>query len=365
MKNKIKILIVIMIICVSLISIVLIELFAQSTDVELEYRSGKLISHPYDDNDIEILINNYPEFKKEYNITKNSCSKCHKFSRALNSPYIGKQWDYTISRMILKNDSKISAYYGKMITEFMKMYSKEKITNPNKIILNNKKSNSVTYEYLINIIKKSKEELNNTYGKILFKNNCSICHGDNGKDEKFTPQLNNISSIKIFLNDDAKYYKQTIKAGRKGTLMKGWGEEYLGPFNSTQINSIIEHIKIDWYSTQTGHTNSIDFQKYELLVSSSINEGEYLFNNICINCHQPHSTTITAPDIRNYSLIGNDPSGDEIAINNDQIRYIVKNGINNTKMSAFGENKNGIFELSDSQVDSIIKYLRNRPVIYK
>jgi mono/diheme cytochrome c family protein len=58
------------------------------------------------------------------------------------------------------------------------------------------------------------------YGKQLFAQNCSLCHGDKGEGKE-GPALNNRVFLELATDT---YLLETIRAGRRGTNMNGFGE---------------------------------------------------------------------------------------------------------------------------------------------
>lgn len=321
--------------------------------------------HPLDSPVTQITVDKYPSYKPKYKLALDKCSNCHNISRAFNSNYIGKQWEKIISKMILKSSSKMSSDEGKIINDFFNFYSIEKNKNPNNFIDPNNKSTIKIIDLNVMKVLESSEYLVSKYnGKILYQNYCSTCHGENGEGETGL-RLNNTELIGIYLRDNAKFYRETIKMGRRGTLMKGWSYEFLGIFNNIQIENIIEFIKYEWYKKQIGNIKPTEYQIYPELATSTISEGKALFDNICASCHNGLYSDKSIPDIRNYTFIGTDSQGEPLTIDLGQLRYIIKNGRSLTGMFPFGKEKNGILELTNSQIDSIIKYIRSEPVIYK
>jgi mono/diheme cytochrome c family protein len=263
--------------------------------------------------------------------------------------------------MTLKDGSRISKRLAKTIAKFLKFLSREKIKNPETVFKN--KTTNIDPS-LLSTIRLSKNRIDINDGKILYDNYCSTCHGESGEGGEGL-RLNNPEMIDIYLRNEAHFYKNTIKMGRKGTLMKGWRYEFLGTLNENQINSIIEFIKQQWFTIPTGKTEPSEYDIKTLNISSTIESGKKIYDTLCYSCHNPMISTSNAPDLRNYSFVGTDRDGNPFTIDNEQLRYIIKNGRDNTLMKPFSMKENGIFELSDKDIDSIILYIRRRPVVYK
>ncbi len=330
-------------------------------EIQYEYKISPAYIHPLEKERLELNIDKYPEQKYSYEIFSNNCNNCHNLSLVNNSFYFEEQWDKIVSRMTLKDSSRISKRLAKTITKFLKFLSKEKIKNPETLF---KKKTTNIDPSLLSTIRLSKNRIDINDGKILYENYCSTCHGENGEGGEGL-RLSNPEMIDIYLRNEAHFYKNTIKMGRKGTLMKGWGYEYLGTLNENQINSIIEYIKQQWFTIPTEKTEPSEYDIKTLNISSTIESGEKIYNSLCFSCHNPMISTSNAPDLRNYSFVGTDRNGNSLTIDNEQLRYIIKNGRDNTLMKPFSMKENGIFELNDKDIDSIILYIRKRPVVYK
>jgi len=350
---------------VVLILSMVIYTISKSEEPIYEYRTSLLREHPLDSPEVFLDMNKYPEYIAEFEIMNDNCSKCHSTSRALNSNYIDDQWEKIVSKMILNDGSKISVSDGKKIIDFLKFFSTEKTKNPSKLLDKTKDTFLKKIDSnLSNAIESSKKSVNAEYGNTIYNNYCATCHGENGEG-KIGLKLNNNDMMGIYLRDNAKFYRETIKMGRRGTLMKGWSYEYLGIFNSNQIENIIEFIRQNWYKQQTGKAKPTEYQIYEELKGANIKEGKMIYDNVCSSCHYGITLDSFAPDIRNYTFSGLNNQGEPLTIDIGQLRYIIKNGRNDTMMKPFGKDKSGVIELNDSQIDSIIKYLRSEPVIYK
>lgn len=370
-KNRMSIyirifIIMIVFIFVSIITIGIIT--SQDRELKIEYKLSAIEKHPYDTPENRINIELYPSMRKYYDITVSNCDKCHSFSRALNSNYIEEHWEKIVSKMMLKKSSFISKTKSKKIITFLKFYSSEKIDNP--LLLINSDNISVfrkeNYPSNLNsVIRDTKKSIKPSLGKELYKYYCALCHGDNGEGTNTGLRLNDVEMMDIFLRDEAKFYKETLKIGRNGTLMKGWAYEYLGIFDENQIKNIIEFIRLDWFKKQTGREKPKRHSISTLNHLSTQTEGKLIFNNSCISCHNDSTNLNLAPDIRNFSFIGMDNNDEPLVIDDEQLRYIIKYGRDSTIMKPFLEGENGMVELDNAQIDSIIKYIRSNVTVYK
>src|SRR5438270_9668163 len=69
--------------------------------------------------------------------------------------------------------------------------------------------------------------------KILYGQNCSGCHGDEGK-EAPGRQLNNPLYLKLIPKDELRH---VIEYGRPGTQMPAWARSQGGPLTDRQITA--------------------------------------------------------------------------------------------------------------------------------
>ncbi len=360
MRNCFKIILIIIFLIITIVSVTL-SISLEFNDVKYEYIKAIDKEHPLNNEILHFNIDNYPKLKTNHEITQYYCNDCHNLSLAYNTHYSGNQWDRIVSKMMLKEESNISKRLAKKIIEFLKIVSHEKIENPNTVFKNKKVKSNAS---LLSIFKLSEDTINESYGRTLYENFCAICHSSNGEGG-IGLKLNNPQMIDIFIRNDAYFYKNTISMGRKGTLMKGWGYEYLGIFDENQIECIIEYIKNQWFTIPTGKTEPMEYEIKTLNISSTIDNGAKIYNTLCYSCHNPILTESRAPDIRNNSFVGLDRNGKPYTIDNEQLRFIISNGRDGTLMKPFSIKGNGLFELTNQDIDSIILYLRKRPVIYK
>jgi len=146
-------------------------------------------------------------------------------------------------------------------------------------------------------------------GAALFQNNCTPCHGDQGKGlDDVGPALN---AADLFNGDRLKavefsgtvedYIRATIAAGRPvptaGTnypnRMPTWSDKFGGPLREDQIDSLVTFI-MNWQSTAAGGGQATPLPEGEAfgtdikaaLPAGDVASGEALATSLgCVGCH--------------------------------------------------------------------------------
>jgi len=177
-------------------------------------------------------------------------------------------------------------------------------------------------------------------GKELFAA-CGGCHGAQGEGKVGTaPRLNSASYLAVVSNE---FLASTIKDGRPGTNMIGWGAMY----DDDGVDSLVAYIR-DWQTKDGVELNASP-------LGGSAEEGAALFKDICARCHgrsgAGYSEAGSGTGIGRKGFL--DQADDAL------LRGIIKHGKDNTAMRPFDANSPvSVADLTDDQIDGIIKYLR-------
>lgn len=170
---------------------------------------------------------------------------------------------------------------------------------------------------------------------------CAGCHGQDGHGViGVGPRLNSTNYLAAAPNS---FFEDTLKKGRAGTNMVAFGAS----MPQEQVDALVAYIR----SWQT--TDGIELDESPL--TGSTEEGEQVWNDICSRCHGRSGA--------GYSEAG---SGTGIGradfldvASNGFLRAVVKNGKDNTQMKSFStDSPISVADLTDQQIDSVIKYLR-------
>ncbi|MBI5247600.1 MAG: c-type cytochrome [Elusimicrobia bacterium] len=110
-----------------------------------------------------------------------------------------------------------------------------------------------------------------SYGKELFAQNCSACHGAEGRAGVPGVPTLHLPSVLSMVDDD--YYIDIITHGRKGSQMPAWEKT----LTRTQMLSIIKHLRT-W-------DNATPDRAAVLAQASDPKRGEAIFRGRCAACH--------------------------------------------------------------------------------
>lgn len=172
-------------------------------------------------------------------------------------------------------------------------------------------------------------------GASLYKRYCALCHGDEaqGYTADNAPQLRNPSFLQTA---NERFLWFAINAGRPGTPMSAFGEEFGGPLNETQIFSIMEYLR-----SLSPAAEGVDVDNVAVAGDSSL--GEEVYRRECAGCHGDHGEGRNALSLRNPNFLATASDG--------FVRYAIENGRPSTPMKAFTH-------LSESEINGITAYIR-------
>lgn len=177
-------------------------------------------------------------------------------------------------------------------------------------------------------------------GQELFAT-CAGCHGTEGEGKVgVAPRLNSDSYLAVV---DNQFLVDTIKDGRTGTNMIAWGP-MLG---DDGVDAVVAYIR-NW-QTKDGETLE------DAPLTGSIEDGGQLFKDICARCHGRSGAGYS--EAGSGTGIGRKAFLDQA--NDALLRGIIKKGKDNTAMRPFdGSSPVAVADLTEEQIDGIIKYLR-------
>ena len=177
-------------------------------------------------------------------------------------------------------------------------------------------------------------------GKALF-GACMGCHGeDAGGRVGIGPR---IASESYLQGASDRFLINTITKGRAGTTMIPWGTS----FKPEQIQTLVAYLR------SIHPTEPVELD--ESALKGDIAEGEKIFTSICSGCHGNFGGGYQ--ETANGTGIGRKAFLDTAT--NGFIRHVVKHGKTLTPMKGFAkEERAAIANLTDTEVDSTIAYLR-------
>jgi cytochrome c oxidase cbb3-type subunit 3 len=192
---------------------------------------------------------------------------------------------------------------------------------------------------------------NNNYstGRALFEENCSGCHGEHGRGGLGLP-LNLQSFLTIA---DTGYLMRSMRHGRPLREMPAFEKE----LTRAQMRAIALYIK-SWQYQPSRELPVVGF--------GDLAEGKALFSGLCTGCHgiggKGGPIAGGGHVIGAVSGIGGPALADPGFLKSATDQYIKATlmfGRIGTPMGAYLKGRQGFVELRESEIDSIVAYLRS------
>ena len=183
-------------------------------------------------------------------------------------------------------------------------------------------------------------------GARLYSENCSVCHGIDGKGRVGANLDKNWPSIRPDLR-----VRSVIASGVPGSFMPAWSTENGGPLSETEIDAITMYI-LSWqtegsemiYPTPT----AIVREPIEALpgISGDPNRGAVLFDQDCAVCHgQDGQGRIGATIAKDWPSVRPDL----------RVKSTIERGVAGTVMPGWSQDFGG--PLSDDEIDDLVAYI--------
>lgn len=184
-----------------------------------------------------------------------------------------------------------------------------------------------------------------SWGRRLYDENCSACHGTNGKGGVGVPL-----GLPAFINQvDDDFLMKTIRLGRPGRIMPAFDT-----LNNEQTSAIVKYMR-SWtgkhgprYSSKT--------------ISGNPEHGAKLFIKHCASCHGSngeggHGTGVTYSRPRSLPIIAPalNNSGFLAAASDAMIKHTISYGRKQTPMPAFLDSN----ALSEGDINNIVSHIRS------
>jgi len=181
-------------------------------------------------------------------------------------------------------------------------------------------------------------------GESLYKQNCIFCHQPDAIGKPgFAPSLTNKEFLSVASN---KFLMGTIRDGRPGTGMPPFA--HLG---RKQVEAIVAYLRD--HAKLPNISATIDAQPE---AHGDPRLGETWFRQICSTCHGFNGDGYSAGSTG--TAIGKAGFLDKVS--DGFIRFTIVNGRSNTRMLSFN-GPAALANLSDTEIDDIISYLRTTP----
>jgi len=144
--------------------------------------------------------------------------------------------------------------------------------------------------------------------QVLYKQNCSGCHGDNGRGGAAIP-LNNPAYLAVA---GAQNLRSTAANGMPGTLMPAFAQSSGGMLTGQQVDALIQGMIHDW--SRPTEFSGIALPPYSPAAAGNPSDGEKAYAAACARCHGTDGTGIQGQGDAMHSIV--DPS--YLALVNDQ-----------------------------------------------
>ncbi len=173
-----------------------------------------------------------------------------------------------------------------------------------------------------------------TTGAILYRSRCAVCHGDHGEGE-IGPSLANQSVLTVVSNE---FLHDTIVHGRPGTAMPAWRQ-----LSTEDVVDLIALLR----SWQTQRPKQLP----EVHITGDWQNGELLYQGMCASCHGPQAEGAIGPQLANPVF--------QETVSDAMLVEWISYGRTGTQMRPFLKGQHGIVELSSSQIEDIVTYIRH------
>ncbi len=183
-----------------------------------------------------------------------------------------------------------------------------------------------------------------TSGEDLYRNNCSACHGIDGRGGAGVPL-----SLPSFLNSVSdNYISNTITLGRPGRIMPAFRT-----LDDKEVMAIVQFMR-QW-APGSGQSFS------EVKIKGDPIRGQQLFAKQCAACHGKNAeggrgTGVTKSRPRDFPIMApalNNP-GFLVAATDTMIKHIIAEGREGTPMKSF--TKQG---MSENDINDVVSYIRS------
>jgi mono/diheme cytochrome c family protein len=213
-------------------------------------------------------------------------------------------------------------------------------------------------------------------GAALYATNCSIpCHGIYGEGRQAptlnTPELFDTSpdgriAQMGWTGTVESYIESTIAAGRPGTQMQPWSQEYGAPLRTDQIENLTAFI-MNWADTAGEFPEGVaPAEATPIPEDQFVTVGLQLFESQgCTGCHAMEgiSQAQTGPELTHIATVAQERAAE--TGNEDAAAYIHESIVAPNEYVVSGFNPNIMPQtfaqtLSDDQINALVQYLLTR-----
>lgn len=124
----------------------------------------------------------------------------------------------------------------------------------------------------------------------LYSENCTGCHGDNGKNGA---AYNLANPDYLGWVDDATLHK-IIANGEPGTQMPAFAQSAGGFLTDAQVDDLIQGMRSNW-NLILGQQDPVPPPPYASMLKGDASHGQQVYQTACARCHQKASQNILSP----------------------------------------------------------------------
>ena len=174
-------------------------------------------------------------------------------------------------------------------------------------------------------------------GKILYKANCVMCHGQDGAGDL----ASSLNTQEFLTAVSDEFLLATMIQGRPGTGMPSWKH-----LRSEDLASMVRFLRT-W---QTEPSKPAGWQDTPV-PRGDADAGRSLFVSICSGCHGPQAEGASGPQLNNPIFLS--------TATDRMLKEWISHGKIGTEMKSFRKGGQGVAELSERQLDDVVAYLRS------
>jgi len=180
----------------------------------------------------------------------------------------------------------------------------------------------------------------------LYRTFCAACHGPSGEGMRYPgmaafPAIGNPDFLAVASDD---FLRQTIQHGRPGRRMPAWGDKE-GGLHPQEVEAIIDHLRALGGGTRPGAD-----RHPARWADGDLGLAESLFTRHCAGCHDKAGQGLEGPALANPNLL--DTATDTYLFET------IRRGRRGTSMPAFGTPSTLRPAMTDSEIESLVTFLR-------
>ncbi len=173
-------------------------------------------------------------------------------------------------------------------------------------------------------------------GAHLYVKYCALCHGENGEGYA-ADNASALGNQDFLVSVNDKFLWWSIANGRPGTPMAAHARRYGGPFDDTDIDSVVALIR-SWQQEE-----AVEISPQPVIGEPAL--GRSAFTKSCVACHGDQGQGVTAVSLNNPEFL---------ALASDrQIRWAILHGRRGTPMAAYGD------QLHDETINDLVALIRS------